>query len=407
MLTGESAAACSRAPGDARAGRLASTATAPLVVRVRAAGEATRLASVLRLVERAASERPASRGSPIACAAWFVGALAAAGAGTALVWWQIDPARALPVTVALLVVSCPCALSLATPAALAAAAGSLARARRRARAKRCARNAGARHARRARQDRDADRRPRPAGRRARRPAGHRARDAIALAAARRRALGTSAGARAAGCAPRRPRRRRRPAVSEFLQTARAKASRAASAESRVRVGRPDFVATLAGPMPAVAAGVRRRRGHRGALAALGDEHGWRALFALRRHAASGRRAPDRGTARAWASRPSCCPAIAARASTPSPRSLGHCGCARRPHAGRQARRDRRAAGAGRGRRDDGRRNQRRAGAGAGAGVDQPWHGDAARAAHGRRGDSFRPRRTSRRRRCARRGARWR
>ncbi len=52
---------------------------------------------------------------------------AAAGAGTALVWWHVDPARVLPVTVALLVVSCPCALSLATPAALAAAAGSLAR----------------------------------------------------------------------------------------------------------------------------------------------------------------------------------------------------------------------------------------------------------------------------------------
>ena len=41
---------------------------------------------------------------------------------TALVWWQVDPSRALAVTFALLVVSCPCALSLATPAALAAAA---------------------------------------------------------------------------------------------------------------------------------------------------------------------------------------------------------------------------------------------------------------------------------------------
>ena len=40
-------------------------------------------------------------------------------------WYQLDAARALWVTVAVLVVSCPCALSLATPAALAAATGAL------------------------------------------------------------------------------------------------------------------------------------------------------------------------------------------------------------------------------------------------------------------------------------------
>jgi Cu+-exporting ATPase len=46
---------------------------------------------------------------------------------TAVVWWQIDPVQALPVTVAVLVVSCPCALSLATPVALTIASGRLAR----------------------------------------------------------------------------------------------------------------------------------------------------------------------------------------------------------------------------------------------------------------------------------------
>ena len=39
-----------------------------------------------------------------------------------------DPARAFPVTLAVLVVTCPCALSLATPAALVAATGRLTRA---------------------------------------------------------------------------------------------------------------------------------------------------------------------------------------------------------------------------------------------------------------------------------------
>ena len=56
-------------------------------------------------------------------------ALLGIAVATAIAWWQLDPARALAVTFAVLVVSCPCALSLATPAALAAAAGALGRRR--------------------------------------------------------------------------------------------------------------------------------------------------------------------------------------------------------------------------------------------------------------------------------------
>jgi P-type Cu2+ transporter len=98
-----------------------------LVLRVTAAGEATRLAAVLRLVERAASERPRVARVADRVAAWFVGALLVLAAIIAVAWWELDPSRALAVTFAMLVVSCPCALSLATPAALAAAAGALAR----------------------------------------------------------------------------------------------------------------------------------------------------------------------------------------------------------------------------------------------------------------------------------------
>ena len=50
-----------------------------------------------------------------------------AAAGAAALWWRTDPAMALMVAVAVLVVTCPCALSLATPTALLTTAGLLAR----------------------------------------------------------------------------------------------------------------------------------------------------------------------------------------------------------------------------------------------------------------------------------------
>jgi Cu2+-exporting ATPase len=50
-----------------------------------------------------------------------------ADAAAAVWWWPADPAHALGVAVAVLIVTCPCALSLATPAATLAAAGALAR----------------------------------------------------------------------------------------------------------------------------------------------------------------------------------------------------------------------------------------------------------------------------------------
>jgi Cu2+-exporting ATPase len=60
-------------------------------------------------------------------ARWFVLALILIAAGVGFAWWQIEPARMLPVVLSVLVVTCPCALSLATPAALAAATAALSR----------------------------------------------------------------------------------------------------------------------------------------------------------------------------------------------------------------------------------------------------------------------------------------
>jgi Cu2+-exporting ATPase len=125
VLTGESQPQA-RAAGDAvLAGSVARDGA--LVVRVAAAGEATRLAAIERLVERAASERPRVARVADRVATWFVAGLLVLAAATAVFWWLHEPSRALAVTFAVLVVSCPCALSLATPAALAAAAGALGR----------------------------------------------------------------------------------------------------------------------------------------------------------------------------------------------------------------------------------------------------------------------------------------
>ncbi len=99
----------------------------PLTLRIDRVGESTRLASIQRLMERAAVEKPKVVEMADRIAARFVGVLLILALATGAWWWWHDPSQALWVFVAVLVVSCPCALSLATPAVLTVATGVLSR----------------------------------------------------------------------------------------------------------------------------------------------------------------------------------------------------------------------------------------------------------------------------------------
>lgn len=123
LLTGESApqpmAAGASVPGGA-----INAGNAVLLRVTRPAGDST-LAGLLKLVEKAGSGKPAIALWADRTASWFVAALLLLATASWLWWHWADPARAWPVAIAVLVVSCPCALSLATPSALAAATDRL------------------------------------------------------------------------------------------------------------------------------------------------------------------------------------------------------------------------------------------------------------------------------------------
>jgi len=125
LLSGESRPLLRRM-GDRVVGGSVNTSS-PLVLRVDKVGKETRLATIQHLAERARAEKPQMVVMADRIATWFVRALIVLALGTAVAWYFIDPARALWVFVAVLVVSCPCALSLATPAALTVATGAFSR----------------------------------------------------------------------------------------------------------------------------------------------------------------------------------------------------------------------------------------------------------------------------------------
>jgi Cu2+-exporting ATPase len=125
LLTGESNPV-RHDPGDDLIGGAFNVGD-PLLVRVTRVGGETVLSGIVRMVERATLEKQRIVETADRYAHWFVLAVLVIAAATAFGWAMIDPSRALWIAVSVLVVTCPCALSLATPIALTAATGELAR----------------------------------------------------------------------------------------------------------------------------------------------------------------------------------------------------------------------------------------------------------------------------------------
>jgi Cu2+-exporting ATPase len=125
LLTGESQPVA-RHPGDMLvAGSVLQDG--PVRLRVERVGADTALAGIVALVTRAQTERPRLALAGERAAARFVARVLALTALTALGWSLLDTLRVLTATLAVLVVSCPCAFALAVPAAMTRALAVLAR----------------------------------------------------------------------------------------------------------------------------------------------------------------------------------------------------------------------------------------------------------------------------------------
>ncbi|MEO5345254.1 MAG: heavy metal translocating P-type ATPase [Magnetococcus sp. YQC-9] len=125
MLTGESLPV-TRGPGATLVGGTMNL-EGSVILTVERVGEETALARILRLVETAQAERPAIQGVADRVAARFIAIVLLLAGVTLGYWLWRDPSRALENSVAVLIITCPCALGLGAPAAMLVAMGSAAR----------------------------------------------------------------------------------------------------------------------------------------------------------------------------------------------------------------------------------------------------------------------------------------
>ena len=126
LLTGESRPVARSVGSRVVAGSYNLSGT--IAFQVEQTGDQTQFAAIVALVHSAATAKPRLAQLADRIAKPFLVVVLLAALGAALYWWPQGEGHALMVAVAVLIVTCPCALSLATPTAMLAGAGSLARA---------------------------------------------------------------------------------------------------------------------------------------------------------------------------------------------------------------------------------------------------------------------------------------
>ena len=121
LLTGESMPQL-REPGDrVVAGSVNGEQSVDIHVTHTVQGSA--VSEIRHLVEGGLEQRPRYALLAERAATVFIAVILLIAGSTALYWWLQDPSQALPSTIAVLIVTCPCALALATPVALSVSAG--------------------------------------------------------------------------------------------------------------------------------------------------------------------------------------------------------------------------------------------------------------------------------------------
>ncbi len=125
LLSGESAPVAKRTGDAVLAGSV--NLGAPVAMRVERVGADTRFEAIVAMTREARTQRPAAQPAADRWAAPFLWGVLLLAAGAAAVWSVLDPSRAVWVAVSVLIVTCPCALSLAAPSAQLAATLAIAR----------------------------------------------------------------------------------------------------------------------------------------------------------------------------------------------------------------------------------------------------------------------------------------
>lgn len=125
LLTGESLPRAKQAGSELIGGTV--NIESPLTMQVDKVGQDTVISAIQRLLDRAQAEKPRMAMLADRVAAWFVGAILILATLVGTYWYMQAPAEAFWIVLSVLVVTCPCALSLATPVALTAATSALTR----------------------------------------------------------------------------------------------------------------------------------------------------------------------------------------------------------------------------------------------------------------------------------------